>query len=172
MEIHNTISKLCINANMSQVQFAELFDVSRQSVQKWESGVSVPELEKLIKIAKYFDISLDALVQGSANRIPQELRYYNVLKPKYENLPDWESYSSDLLTEYQKSIEEGLDIEPSTLEEIRNLRENVPPVPPVDESILEQKIEGAWMGRICGCPDGCRGRRFAESLLCRYSQAI
>lgn len=47
----------------------------------------------------------------NASRIPQELRYHNVLKPKYENMPDWESYSSDLLTEYQQSIEEGLDIE-------------------------------------------------------------
>lgn len=193
MAINDTIIKLRTNANMSQVQFAELFDVSRQSVQKWESGVSVPELEKLIKIAKYFNISLDALVLDNASRIPQELRYHNVLKPKYENMPDWESYSSDLLTEYQQSIEEGLDIEsyedvfkavsrlpknevkkklgdtlfevvmhaktvegypylePSTLEEIKNLRKNVLHIPAVDKSTLEQKIEGAWMGRICGC---------------------
>ena len=34
------------------------------------------------------------------------------IKPNYEGLHEWESYSSALLTEYRQSIEEGLDIEP------------------------------------------------------------
>ena len=32
-----------------------MFDVSHQAVQKWESGASVPDLSKIVKIAKYFD---------------------------------------------------------------------------------------------------------------------
>lgn len=32
------------------------------------------------------------------------------LKPNYANIPEWESYSSNLLTEYRQSVEEGLDI--------------------------------------------------------------
>ncbi len=39
--ISNMINKLRTNANMSQEQFADLLNVSRQSVQKWESGVSL-----------------------------------------------------------------------------------------------------------------------------------
>ena len=78
MFIGETISKLRANANMSQEQFAELFGVSRQSVQKWESNLSVPELEKLVKIAKYFDISLDALVLKSDNRVIGVLPYLAV----------------------------------------------------------------------------------------------
>ncbi len=39
MAINNVISKLRANANMSQEQFASFFGVSRQSVQKWESGL-------------------------------------------------------------------------------------------------------------------------------------
>ena len=62
MAVGDMISKLRTAANMSQEQFAELFGVTRQSVQKWENSFSVPELEKLIKISKYFDVSLDALV--------------------------------------------------------------------------------------------------------------
>ena len=54
MAVNNVISKLRANANMSQEQFAELFGVSRQSVQKWENGDSVPDLSKIIKIAKGF----------------------------------------------------------------------------------------------------------------------
>ena len=34
-----------------------------------------------------------------------------VIKPHYKNIHDWEFYSSNLMTEYQQSIEEGLDIE-------------------------------------------------------------
>ena len=112
MAVNNVISKLRANANMSQEQFAELFGVSRQSVQKWESGASLPELDKLIKMSKHFDISLDALVFESDARITEELKGTKDLKPKYENIHSWESYYSSLglKTEYQQSIEEGLDI--------------------------------------------------------------
>lgn len=193
MAVGDMINKLRLSANMSQEQFAELVDVSRQSVQKWESNLSVPELEKLIKISKYFDISLDALVMQSDTRITEELNYNKILKPKYENIHNWESYSSNLLTEYQQSIDEGLDLsayadvftavsrlpkneikkklgdvlfdvvlnaktiedykytEPSALEEIKSLRKNAPNVISVCKESLENKIHGAWVGRICGC---------------------
>ena len=52
MTINGMIYKLRNDANMSQEKFASLFGVSRQSVQKWESGASVPEMDKIIKIAK------------------------------------------------------------------------------------------------------------------------
>lgn len=110
MALGNMIQKLRMRAGMSQEQFAERFGVSRQSVQKWESGATAPELEKLIRMAKAFDISLDALVLDSDTRITEELHVQKVYKPKYANLHEWESYSSSLETEYQQAVEEGLDI--------------------------------------------------------------
>ncbi len=195
MAVNNVIGKLREKSNMSQEQFAELFGVSRQSVQKWESGVSLPDIDKLIKISKRFDISLDALIFDSDTRITEELKTTKELKPKYANIHVWESYYSTLglTTEYQQSIEEGLDIaqykdlfdvvtrlpqdeikkklgdvlfhivhnaktvegykynEPSTLEEIKNLRKAFKFKGVVDSSTLKDKIHGAWMGRICGC---------------------
>ena len=41
--------------------------------------------------------------------------------------------------------------EPSALEGIKSLRKGVQPIHAYDQSKLEQKIAGAWMGRICGC---------------------
>lgn len=48
---------------LSQDQLAEQLHVSRQSISKWESGISMPESEKLIAISNYFQVSLDELLK-------------------------------------------------------------------------------------------------------------
>lgn len=50
---------------MSQENLAEAIGVSRQAVSKWESGLSYPELDKLVKISELFHISLDQLVKDT-----------------------------------------------------------------------------------------------------------
>ena len=105
------IYKVRTEAKLSQEDFAELFGVSRQAVQKWECGASKPELEKLVKIAKHFDISLDTLVLGSDSRLTDELQNNKEIKPKYNSLSESELYFCNLMTEYEQSIEEGLDLE-------------------------------------------------------------
>lgn len=51
-------------AGLSQEELAEMLDVSRQSVSKWESDKGYPEMTRLIFLSDYFDISLDYLVRG------------------------------------------------------------------------------------------------------------
>ena len=111
MTLGNTINKIRTESGLTQAQFSDIFGVSQQSVQKWESGAATPDLDKIVMMSKYFDISLDALVLGNDNRIVEEMKQTKVIKPQYQNVHDWEFYSSNLLTEYQQSIEEGLDIE-------------------------------------------------------------
>ena len=111
MKISYIINKLRNEAKLTQAQFSEIVGVSQQSVQKWESGISVPDLEKLILISKYFDVSLDALILGNDNRVVEEMNKTKTIKPQYQNIHDNEFYSSSLSIEYQQSIEEGLDIE-------------------------------------------------------------
>ncbi|MGN1110835.1 MAG: helix-turn-helix domain-containing protein [Oscillospiraceae bacterium] len=41
---------------------AEIIGVSRQAVAKWESGESLPDIEKCVKLATLYKVSLDALV--------------------------------------------------------------------------------------------------------------
>ena len=48
--------------NLSQEDLANALNVSRQSISKWETNSSVPELEKLIKLSEIFGVSLDELV--------------------------------------------------------------------------------------------------------------
>ena len=49
-------------AGLSQEEFAEKCEVSRQAIAKWESGESVPTIDKLIFLADFYGITLDELV--------------------------------------------------------------------------------------------------------------
>lgn len=48
--------------NMSQEELAEKIDVSRQTLSKYETGESVPDIEKCKALASVFDVSIDDLV--------------------------------------------------------------------------------------------------------------
>lgn len=57
----------------SQEQLAEKLGVSRQSISKWEGGLSTPELEKLKALCECFQITLDELTGGQGEgREPAE----------------------------------------------------------------------------------------------------
>ena len=53
----------------SQEELGNNLDVSRQTISKWESGQSTPEMEKLVKISEIFEISLDELIIGIKNEV-------------------------------------------------------------------------------------------------------
>ncbi len=57
------ISKLRKENNYTQEQLADILGVSRQSISKWESDVTYPETDKLIKMGKLFDCSMDYLLK-------------------------------------------------------------------------------------------------------------
>ena len=50
---------------LSQGDLAEKLNVSRQSVSKWETNTSVPELDKLLQLSELFGVTLDELVRGN-----------------------------------------------------------------------------------------------------------
>ena len=63
---HNKYSSKTCNS------FAKI-NVSRQTISKYESGLSTPEMDKLIELAKVFEISIDELVGEEKNTIiPEE----------------------------------------------------------------------------------------------------
>ena len=62
------IYELRKNARITQEQFAEKLDVSRQAVSKWESDAAYPETDKIIKIAELFGVSCDYLLKSDAEQ--------------------------------------------------------------------------------------------------------
>lgn len=57
------LKKLRKQHNLSQQKLADLLLVSQQSVYKYENGITSPDIETLIRMADYFDTSIDYLVE-------------------------------------------------------------------------------------------------------------
>ena len=62
MKFRDNLLHLRQQRNMTQEQLAMLLGVSRQSVAKWESGQSTPEVDKLLKMSELFGCTIDELV--------------------------------------------------------------------------------------------------------------
>ena len=63
MKFSEKVRKLRIRKGLSQEELAEKLDVSRQTVSKWEAGSSLPEIEKLIFLSDFFQVSIDYLLR-------------------------------------------------------------------------------------------------------------
>lgn len=87
---------------LSQQRFADLFHLKQQSIYKYENNLSEPSIETLSEIAKYFNTSIDYLVDYTDIPYPLEQRSeeslspaekkmienYRHLSPAYRNLID------------------------------------------------------------------------------------
>ncbi|WP_434282370.1 helix-turn-helix domain-containing protein [Clostridium botulinum] len=62
MAFSNKLYSLRKQKGLSQDELGSKLNVSRQTISKWELGETTPELEKLIALGDFFEISLDELV--------------------------------------------------------------------------------------------------------------
>lgn len=71
MSLGENIYRFRTAHHMSQGDLADALEVSRQSISKWETDGSVPELDKLVKLAELFEVTLDELVTGQVPVTPE-----------------------------------------------------------------------------------------------------
>lgn len=71
MILGDKIIALRKKAGWSQEELAHQLQVSRQAVSKWESGTSVPDLDKIVKLSQIFGVSTDYLLQDSIEEMPE-----------------------------------------------------------------------------------------------------
>lgn len=64
MKFSEQIKDLRIREKLTQEQFAEKLNITRQAVSNWENDRNLPDIEMLILIAQNFHISLDELILG------------------------------------------------------------------------------------------------------------
>jgi len=63
MILADKITKLRKQYGWSQEELAEKMNISRQSVSKWESTNSIPDLNRIIMLANIFDVTTDYLLK-------------------------------------------------------------------------------------------------------------
>lgn len=83
-------------SGLTQEEFAEQLQVSRQSVSRWESGRGYPEMEKIIFICNRYGVTMDGLFKEevptprrAAGRSPAAVRAHarqRVVKPVRESV--------------------------------------------------------------------------------------
>ena len=75
MTLGNRILELRARSGLSQEDFGELFGTTRQTVSRWELDLAVPEIQKIVQMARTFGVTTDSLISdgistfdGSYNR--------------------------------------------------------------------------------------------------------
>ena len=72
---------------LSQEELCFKLNEARQTISKWESGITTPDMDNLIKISKLFEVSIDELV-GNENDINKQVSELNNNNIKNENSLD------------------------------------------------------------------------------------
>ena len=77
----------------TQETIAEKCGVSRQAIAKWETGASLPDMYKLVDIAKLFDVSIDDLVCGNCfsglDALPAIMDEMKAIRSKLDEIGEW-----------------------------------------------------------------------------------
>lgn len=64
--LHETLKALRKQKGYSQEEVASRLNVVRQTVSKWEKGLSVPDADMLVKIAELYEVGVVSLLGGTA----------------------------------------------------------------------------------------------------------
>lgn len=67
MEFYEKLLKLRKEKGISQEELGYKLNVTRQTVSKWELGMTTPEIDKLVELSKIFSISVDELLCKEEN---------------------------------------------------------------------------------------------------------
>lgn len=81
MILADKIMQLRKRNGWSQEELAMRLGISRQSVSKWESAASVPDLDKIIKLSQIFGVSTDSLLK-------EEIDLQEEMSADYDSLSD------------------------------------------------------------------------------------
>lgn len=87
MDIGSAIKKLRLDRKITQEEVARYLDISYQAVSKWETGVSLPDIALLPKLASFFGVRIDDLFSVShedeLERVDHILSYEQLTEQSY-----------------------------------------------------------------------------------------
>lgn len=85
MNFSEQIKNLRTQEKLTQEQFAEKLNITRQAVSNWENDRNLPDIEMLILIAQNFHISLDELILGGNDMNKETTMADKLVKDGSEN---------------------------------------------------------------------------------------
>lgn len=62
MNLGSKLKEARTTKGFSQSDVAEFLNISRQSISKWETNKSYPDIDNLVELSKYYDVSIDELL--------------------------------------------------------------------------------------------------------------
>ena len=62
MNYYQRLRDMREDRDLSQADIAQLLGTTRQQISKWETGVQMMGVDKYIKLAKYYNVSVDYLL--------------------------------------------------------------------------------------------------------------
>ena len=71
MELYERLIELRKKAGLSQEKLAEMLDISRQAVSKWENGTTNPDINNIVQLGKVYDVSTDYILLGKTQEAEQ-----------------------------------------------------------------------------------------------------
>lgn len=78
MTLGNKLSKLRKENNITQEQLADMLGVSRQAISKWESDSAYPETEKLLRLGRLYNCSMDYLLKDEIEEQKDEGKTFSL----------------------------------------------------------------------------------------------
>ena len=64
IKIGNFLQHLRKKKGITQQELADVYNISNKTVSKWERGESIPEINTLLLIAKFYDVTVDEILNG------------------------------------------------------------------------------------------------------------
>lgn len=103
------LRSLIDSKGISKQQLADAIGVSRQAISQYCDGSTIPNAEKLFKIAEYFDVSLDYLTGRTKNTtIDEELKFvcnYTGLNEKTVTMLKESAYNANVFSNIDSNID-------------------------------------------------------------------
>ena len=94
IRLSEMLKRLSKEKNVNQSDLARHLELTRQSISLYYSGKITPELDTLVKIAEYFDVSLDYLVTGDRPEHNQVRAELGLSEKAIENLKNHQDDSA------------------------------------------------------------------------------
>ena len=85
MKFNERLIELRKREGLSQEDLGYKLNVTRQTVSKWELGITTPEMEKLVEISKLFNVTVDELIKEDST--------------DYNNYNNYNTYESNFNSE-------------------------------------------------------------------------